>query len=107
MAKIQTNDVVSPSYRGPDRRRSGPIRLQRWIITLVRSRWAAAFITALAVSYCFHLLEIRSDRKIERAQAIIECVVYGVDKAQQGNPPPPRVNIGPILQQCQHHGGKR
>lgn len=107
MAKVQSNDVVSAAYCGPDRRRGGPVRLQRWIITLVRSRWVAAFVTAFVVSYSFHALETRTDHKIERQQQLTMCVIKGVDEAQRQVGPSVRVELGPILQQCEKQPGKK
>jgi hypothetical protein len=106
MAQVQNHDVVSADYRGPDRRRSGVLRLERWIIALVHSRWIAAFVTALVVSWCFHVLETRSDRKLERQQHVVICVIDGVEQAQQGEPSSARISIRPILEGCQEHRGK-
>jgi hypothetical protein len=98
MAQVQNHDVVSADYRGPDRRRSGVLRLERWIIALVHSRWIAAFVTALVVSWCFH--------KLERQQHVVICVIDGVEQAQQGEPSSARISIRPILEGCQEHRGK-
>jgi hypothetical protein len=106
MAQVQNHDVVSASYCGPDRRRSGVVKIERWTIALVRSRWVASFVVAVIVSYCFHILEDRQDQRLEHQQRITLCVIDTVAKQQQVEPDGVRVSLRPILEGCEKHRGK-
>lgn len=106
MAKVQVNDVVSRSYSGPDRRRSGILgAARRWLIKIVRSRWLAMFAIAFAVSWSFHLIDKKGQHRLEHQQRVTICVIKAVAIRQQVTPND-RVVIGPILQACEEHGGK-
>lgn len=108
MAPIQTDDVVSRSYRGPDRRRGGSLgKLQRGVVRLVHSRLIAMFAIAFAVSWSFHLVDQVSEHRIERNQRIIVCTLTGVARAQEldGNKNT-RVEVSPILKACEQREGK-
>jgi hypothetical protein len=106
MAKVDTNDVVSSSYVGPDRRRSSPLRrIERLIIRMVRSKWVAAFVTAIMVSWCFHIVEERADKKLAVQQYITDCTVTKVAEVQAFGGRR-RVEVAPILEACKKQAGK-
>ena len=106
MEEPSSDTVVSPSYRGTDRRRSGPLnKLERAIIHMVRSKWVAAFVTAFVVSWSFHVVEERADRRLERQQGVTVCVIQGVATQQQLRPRY-RVSVAAVLQACEKHEGK-
>lgn len=107
MEQVQSDDVVSTYYRGPDRRRGGILgRVERLTIRLVRSRWVAMFAIATAVSWGFHVVEKRSDDKIESQQRVTVCVIDTVARQQPTTPIGQRISVSTVLQQCQKHKGK-
>jgi hypothetical protein len=71
----------------------------------MRSRWLATFVIAFAVSWSFHAVEKIADHKIERNQAVIECTITDVAKAQDMNHR--RVAVQPILKACKEQVGKK
>lgn len=103
MGEIRTDEVVSDDYRGPDRRRPGLLgKIERATIHMVRSKWVASFIVAVAVSWCFHIVEDKNDRKLEHQQEVTLCVVQRV----HSQPPLPKRSVERILQQCEKQEGK-
>lgn len=107
MAKVQTHDVVSYDYAGPDRRRSGLVgKLQRGLIWTVRSRWVAMFAVAFAVSFAFQQVDNIGERRVERQQRILTCVISGVANSQALTPEQ-RVKVTPILQVCEDREHKK
>lgn len=106
MAKVQTHDVVSRNYSGPDRRRSGLLgRARRLLINTVRSKWLAMFAIAFAVSWSFHQVDEVGQHRLERQQRITQCTIQSVAEQQQLKPKD-RVAVGPILQACEKQQGK-
>jgi hypothetical protein len=63
-------------------------------------------VTAFAVSWGFHVVDERADRKIERQSAILECTIQGMASKQALTDPSERVDMRPILQACEKHEGK-
>lgn len=105
MAEVQADNVVSAGHPDPDRRRGGFLgKFERATIKLVRSRWVAMFAVAFAVSWCFHVVEERSDRKIERTQQTVECTLNRVIQAQAQSHR--RIAVGPILEACEKQPDK-
>lgn len=106
MGEVCTEQVVSDGYRGPDRRRQGLLgKLERATIGLVRSKWIAALVTAFVVSWCFHVVEKHSDRKVEHTQNVLKCTITQVGAAQGLNGRH-RVSVTPILEACEKQAGK-
>lgn len=107
MVKVQTHHIVSRDYRGPDRRRSGFLgRARRRLISLVRNRWVAMFGIAFAVSWSFHQVDERSQRRVEVQQRVIMCVIQDVALLQEVTPQGERINVRAILEACRKHEGK-
>lgn len=107
MAKVQTDDVVSRYYSGPDRRRGGLLgQARRLLIKTVRSKWLAMFAIAFAVSWAFHEVDEVGQHRIERQQRITLCTLSGVANAQQHLPKGERVVVKPILEGCEKLQGK-
>lgn len=106
MAEVQSDNVVSRDYRGPDRRRGGILgKLERGLIKTVRSRWLAMFVVAFAVSYGFQQVDNIGERRLERQQKITLCVIDAVAKAQRVQPHL-RTNVGSILEVCEERRSK-
>jgi hypothetical protein len=114
MAEVQEHQMVRDQYDGVDRRRGGPLgKLQRGVICIVRSKWVAMFFIAFAVSTAFAQVDNIGERRLERQQEVIVCVVRGVADSQIGvyeaDPdriPIRRVIVGPILKACEKQAGK-
>lgn len=104
--QVQNDVVVCSSYCGPDRRRGGLVRIERWVIKLVRSKWLAMFGIAFAVSWSFHEVDEVSQHRLERQQRVTICVIEGVASAQNAAPPGVRIRVAPILQACEKRQDK-
>lgn len=67
------------------------------------------FAIAFAVSFAFQQVDNIGERRLQRQQNITICVVKGVADQQtlaQDVNNAPRVNVGPILHECEEREGK-
>lgn len=107
MAQVQGNNVVPTRDPSLDRGDTNCVgRACRIITAVIRSKWLASFVVAFAVSWGFHVVEERSDAKIEHQQHVTACVVADVALEQQRLGPERRVRIGPILKVCEEREDK-
>jgi hypothetical protein len=65
---------------------------------LIHNRFVAMAIVAFSVSWCFHIVEKRSDEKIQQEQAVLSCVIKTTADLQGQIP---RLNLRGILNACE------
>jgi len=73
----------------------------------VRSKMVATVAIAFAVSWGFHLVEKRTDQRLEREHRVLECVVSNTAHEQLFLQPGERVPLLPILDKCEKLRDKR
>lgn len=65
---------------------------------IIHNRWIAMAVVAVSVSWCFHIVERRSDEKIQQEQAVLSCVIKTTADLQGQIP---RLNLRGILRACE------